>query len=71
MGFHRQGMPQALDRAQATAVVTRFLADEIAHLTRTADPFLIDHDCLNPAGHHFIGSCGDVACVHCGRVSWA
>lgn len=35
-----------------------------------ADPFGIDHNCTNPAGHDFISSCGDVACVHCGRIAW-
>jgi hypothetical protein len=68
MGYHRQGMPASLDRAAVTATVTRFVADEIAHLVRMADPFLIDHDCLNPAGHDFIPSCGGVVCPHCGRI---
>jgi hypothetical protein len=71
MGFHRQGMPASLDRAAVTAVVTRFVAEELAFLTRTADPFLVDHDCLNPAGHKFEGCCGDVVCVHCGKVAWS
>lgn len=71
MGFHRQIQPAALNRAQATAVVTRFVAEELASFIRTIDPFGVDHDCLNPAGHHFIGSCGDVACVHCAKVVWS
>lgn len=71
MGFLRQGQPQALDRKGVTAVVTRLLAEEIAYLTRTADPFRIEHDCLNPGGHDFIGACGDVVCCHCGKVVWS
>lgn len=70
MGFHRQGQPAALDRAGLTAVVTRLMAEELAFIIRTADPFGIDHDCLNPAGHDFIASCGDVACRHCAKVVW-
>lgn len=64
-GFHRQVQPAAFDRATVTAIVTRLVAEE------TPDPFLIDNDCLNPAGHHFIASCGDVACVHCAKVAWS
>lgn len=74
MGFHRQGMPPPPitgDRATVTATITRFVAEELAFIGRTADPFGIDHDCLNPAGHRFIGSCGDVACVHCAKVAWS
>jgi hypothetical protein len=71
MGFHRQGQPAALDRAGLTAVVIRFLAEEIAFASRTSDPFGIDHDCLNPAGHDFISACGDVVCCHCGKVVWS
>lgn len=36
-----------------------------------ADPFLIDHDCRNPAGHDFIAACGDVVCPHCAKVAWS
>jgi hypothetical protein len=71
MGFHRIPQPAALDRAQLTGVVRSFVALEVAFAERTADPFGIDHDCPNPAGHHFIGSCGDVACVHCAKVAWS
>jgi hypothetical protein len=35
-----------------------------------ADPFGVDHDCLNPAGHHPIVSCGDIVCRHCPKVFW-
>lgn len=68
MGFHRQPQPASLDRAAVTAAITRFVAEEVCFAARTADPFLIGHDCLNPTGHAFIGSCGDVVCVHCARV---
>lgn len=74
MGFHRTGQPAApvtLDRAAFTAAITRFVAAEVAIANARRDPFAIDHDCPNPAGHDFIGSCGDVACVHCGRLAWA
>lgn len=67
-GFLRQGQPAALDRGAVTATITRFVADEIAHLARTSDPFAVDHDCVNPSGHDFIGSCGSVVCPHCARV---
>ena len=36
-----------------------------------ADPFGLDNSCINPTGHVEIASCGDVVCVHCGRISWA
>lgn len=72
MGFLRQGMPPSHDRAAISAAITRFVAEEmIAAVNAATDPFLIDHDCVNPAGHHFIGSCGDVVCVHCTRVAWS
>lgn len=70
-GFHRLGQPLAFGNEQVRDVVTRFVADEIAQLTRTADPFAIDHDCVNAGGHHFIASCGDIVCIHCGRIAWA
>jgi hypothetical protein len=34
------------------------------------DPFGIDNTCINPTGHVEISSCGDVVCVHCGRIAW-
>lgn len=34
-----------------------------------ADPFGIDHDCEHAAGHQFESICGDVICIHCGRIS--
>jgi hypothetical protein len=71
MGFNRTLQPAGLDRAAVAAIVTRLVADEIAFERRTADPFLIAHDCLNPTGHDFIASCGDVVCPHCSRVAWA
>lgn len=71
MGFHRVPQRASLDRDAVTAVVTRFVAEELAFATRTDDPFRISHDCLNPAGHDFIASCGDVVCVHCSKVAWS
>lgn len=34
-----------------------------------ADPFGLDHDCDNPAGHEFTAIDGDVVCPHCARVA--
>lgn len=71
MGFHRIPQPAALDRAGLTALVARFVAEELAFLTRTADPFGLDNACpFNPTGHDFIASCGDVVCCRCGKVVW-
>lgn len=65
----RQGQqPEGFNRSEVRAVVTRLVAEEVAFAERTADPFGIDHDCINPSGHDFIGSCGDIVCVHCVRV---
>lgn len=70
MGFHRQGMPQALNRAELADIITRFVAEEVAFENRVSDPFLIAHGCTNPAGHDFIASCGAVVCCHCSVVAW-
>lgn len=37
----------------------------------SADPFELDHDCINPAGHQPITSCGEVVCFHCARIIWS
>lgn len=68
MGFHRTLQPAALDRAQ----VTRIVAEEVAFARRTTDPLAIDNRCpLSPSAiHQYIGSCGDVVCVHCARIAW-
>lgn len=66
MGFNREAQMVALDRSAVTA----FIAEELAYAIHGADPFAVDHDCVNPAGHDFIASCGDVVCCHCGRISW-
>jgi hypothetical protein len=70
MGFHRQGQPALLTRAEVVTVALQCIAEELAFAAGTADPFAIDHDCLNPAGHHFISSCGAVVCLHCEKVVW-
>jgi hypothetical protein len=70
MGFHRQGQPSALNRAEVTAIVAEVVAEEVAFIERSADPFLIDHDCLNPAGHQAIADCRDIVCRYCGRIFW-
>lgn len=70
MGFHRMGQPASLNRAEVTAVVAELVAEEIAFLQRTADPLALDHDCVNPAGHHPIADCRDIVCQDCGRIFW-
>lgn len=70
MGFHRRGQPASLDRAGVKGAIIRFVAEELTFPTHTADPFGIDHDCINPAGHDFRAACGDVVCVHCARIAW-
>lgn len=37
----------------------------------SADPFELDHDCINPAGHQPVPSCGEVVCFHCARIIWS
>lgn len=66
MGFYRTGQPASLDRAGLTA----FIAEAVAFEMAPEDPLAVDHDCNNPKGHRFVGTCGDVACVYCGRVVW-
>jgi hypothetical protein len=70
MGFYRTGQPRAFDRASAIAYLTPRLAEEIAFANRAADRF--GFECVDPGGHVFIGSCGDVVCMHegCGKVVW-
>jgi hypothetical protein len=77
MGFHRSGQPPApkpiirIDDFIVTRLLGALLLAENAPLTRT-DPFLVDDPCpFSPAGHRFVGSCGDVACVHCAKVVWS
>lgn len=70
MGYLRQGMPQALDRAGIRAIVIPIVAQELAFTSRTIDPFGIAHDCLNPAGHDPIAACGEIVCCHCAKVFW-
>mgnify|MGYP000149080233 CR=1 FL=1 len=46
------------------------LMDEMRDVWSTpADPFGIDHDCENAAGHQFESICGDVICVNCARLA--
>jgi hypothetical protein len=71
MGFHRHRQPEALNRVQATAAVMNFITEhEIASVFAAQDPFVLDHDCVNPSGHDPIASCGEVVCRHCARVFW-
>lgn len=36
-----------------------------------ADPFGVDHDCVNPCGHHYERvERSVVACLNCGRIPW-
>ena len=36
----------------------------------SADPFELDHDCINSSGHHFVADCSEVVCLHCARIAW-
>jgi hypothetical protein len=59
-------------RVSARQLVDGFIADELAVLAVPAsDPFDIEHDCTNPAGHATIASCGDIVCPHCAKVFWS
>lgn len=69
-GFTRTKQPQPLTRAQAIAILQPRATEEIAAILAGQDVFGIDHDCLNPAGHDAIASCGDVVCPHCAKVFW-
>ena len=71
MGFHRQGQPAQLNRRQIAEIVTMTIsAEDLGFVSRTQDPFAIDHDCLNPGGHDAIASCSEIVCVHCAKVFW-
>jgi hypothetical protein len=72
MGFHRKGQPTARNRVPAAVAVAHFVGEqELASVFAAQDPFGIDHDCLNPAGHDAIASCGAVVCPHCAKVFWS
>jgi hypothetical protein len=59
---------EVYERIRVPVVVLN--ADVALPTCTPADPFGIDHDCINPAGHDFIAACGDVACCHCAKVVW-
>jgi hypothetical protein len=61
----------ALERTRERLVIIN--PDAPLLLTCTpVDPFGIDNRCPNnQTGHRFIGSCGDVVCVHCTKVVWS
>jgi len=68
-GYLRQGRTNAL--AAAPIVVVDFVSErEIARVIREQDPFGLAHGCTNPAGHQPAASCGEIVCVHCGRIFW-
>ncbi len=69
-GFLRGIQPRTCNRAEITAAVTSFIAVEIAQANAERDPFGIGHDCLDPSGHDFTAACGEVVCIHCGRIAW-
>jgi hypothetical protein len=77
MGFHRQIQPAAHDRKSLHFVVEREMADLLATDMSCAavmaeqDPFGIDNDCTNPAGHYPIRSHGEIVCPHCSKVLWS
>ncbi|MCS3725455.1 hypothetical protein [Bradyrhizobium betae] len=71
MGFHRTRQPQPVHRVPASVAVSRFICEqEIGDVLAGQDPFGLDNDCLNPAGHDAIASCGAVVCPHCAKVFW-
>ena len=41
-----------------------------ADLIDPPDPFGIDHDCSNPAGHYPVRMHGEIVCPHCSKVIW-
>lgn len=49
---------------------TERLEQDAAFVARTADPLLIENDCVSPAGHIPITSCGAIVCAHCAKVFW-
>lgn len=69
-GFTRTPQPRALSRAEAVAAIHPVAIEAVAAVMAAQDPFLIDHDCINPAGHDAIASCGEVVCRHCAKVFW-
>lgn len=69
MGFPRNIQPPP-QRDLTTIVIRRLIAEQAAFVARCGDPFGLDHDCLNPQGHAFTASCGEVVCTHCARIAW-
>lgn len=59
-----------LDLIERTTIRTEAIEPPLPTCTQ-ADPFLIDHDCINPRGHQPIPSCGEIACFHCARIIWS
>jgi hypothetical protein len=49
---------------------TERMTQDAAFIAATADPFLVENDCLNPAGHEPAMSCGAIVCRHCAKVFW-
>lgn len=44
--------------------------DQPVDLINPPDPFGIDHDCSNPAGHFPVRMHGEIVCPHCSKVIW-
>jgi hypothetical protein len=66
-------MPRAVEVYERTAGRSFVSVDDRPAMLLActpADPFGIDNDCTSEAGHYPIASCGDVVCVHCGKVFW-
>lgn len=55
-----------LDIIERTTI--RETEEIVAAALASADPFELDHDCINPAGHQPVPSCGEVVCFHCARI---
>lgn len=71
MGYHRTAQRSALDRDALRTLLAPIVAEELAFIARTLDPFNAANDCLNPAGHDPIKSCSVIVCCHCSKVFWS
>lgn len=71
MGFYRDRPIPKPERLVLGAIIIKEIErEELVEALFGADPFLIDHDCLNPSGHDAIASCGEIVCCHCAKVFW-
>lgn len=71
MGFHRTAQRSALDRDALRTLLAPVVEDELAFIARTIDPFNVDNDCTNQAGHFPVRDHTQIVCVHCSKVIWS